>query len=209
MLTQKERKSVDHLYLLLQWTLFSYIGFALGLASAFGISKIWVAQTGKYPSEFLLYALQGVWIGIGQWLVLREEVSNSAWWIPATSIGVLLSHIIEDHSIMMPIVRQYWIWDASNLATSTMISAIAGSLLGIIQWVVLRQWAKYSVVWIPVQGGAKAIATLLYELFFTGAMGTMTGGILAYYGIRGSNAIISALGLIWLLRHPRANVKKE
>jgi hypothetical protein len=206
--TQKDLVNYGHLWLL--WTLVSSMGLSFGLASAFWITEICLALTDKYPSTFLLYAVVGVWIGIMQWLVLRREVSNPALWVPATIIGVLLSQILDDNFLRISFLRQFWIWDMPNVAFKSMISAISGGILGAIQWVVLRRWVHYSIVWVPVRTGGKAIATLIYVFFFTGFWGMRIGGILAYVGINGGiDAAISALGLIWLFQQPRVNGNRE
>lgn len=121
----------------------------------------------------------GALIGLAQWLVLRQMLPRSEWWILASILGWLGSWLIVETglpSIADPIIR------------SVVVGATFGLGLGLAQWVLLQRRVQYALLWLPINVVSWAVG-------LTGIFGaTVTGAVVG-----------AATGLVldWLLRHPR------
>lgn len=77
--------------------------------------------------------VQGIFIGIAQWIVLRRYIPSKSW-IPATTLGWAFSMGVYSKLVYI----NEW------------ISVFALICLGFAQWLVLRKHIKHSWVWILV-----------------------------------------------------------
>lgn len=87
--------------------------------------------------------------GVLQWLVLRPHVPTSRWWMLASAVGAYVAFLLL--SVVV-------------LSNALLIYATAGLLIGIAQWLVLRNRVPRAGWWIAasalgyVAGGAAALA---------------------------------------------------
>jgi hypothetical protein len=87
------------------WVAATVAGWLLGLALIIAIFQaLALFWTDDIANEFLTvnwaFAILGVSIGFGQWLLLRRRLARAAWWIAASMGGwILLSLIVGDGSI--------------------------------------------------------------------------------------------------------------
>lgn len=153
--------------LLLQWVMTTTLGWIIGWA-IFG--ELWIGPV----------------IGVTQWLILRRVVSNSAWWMAGTTVGWVVGSIAIGSGLVLA--------PGPGLFTSLMSGAIAGGLVGVGQWPVLRQWVKLAFLWIPVSAAAWAIA-------FSGLFGSALAGA--------AIGAVTGLLLEWLLRNEAFYIDKD
>jgi hypothetical protein len=136
------------------WTIATFAGFTLatllGIASFLGISALLgcdVRSVGPLPDPCsstyyfvlaLAALLGGAGLGLTQFAILRLfHLPTSAWWIPATSVGLAIPVSLE---IAFPM-------QTSVLAEMSFF-VMLGLSLGIAQWLVLRVRTPRAVIWI-------------------------------------------------------------
>lgn len=60
-------------------------------------SDLGIFQGGHQLPEALIFSFSGLLIGFFQWLVIRKQFTNSAYWIPASFLGWGLGHLVMFH----------------------------------------------------------------------------------------------------------------
>ena len=155
MLTTESRKPGWLLYP--GWVVLS----ALSIPLAWGITLVVISQIEKvigdtiqvggqtritedYLASFVLFPLLFLFTGLLQYLILRHYLPGMGWWIPATALSWLLPFGI------MRLV--YFLLPAGLAVDSTLLNALLialmGSLIGLIQWLVLRKHVRQAGWWI-------------------------------------------------------------
>jgi hypothetical protein len=158
----------------LQWIFVTVSGFL--------ISLYWVEIGFRPEIELYQTLIGGIVIGIAQWLILRQKIDHAWVWIIATGIAWLL--------IGSSLGTMGWIVPRTNLmllrSLYGMIDGIkAGTILGIIQWIVLRRNVFHAWRWIVGNSAAWGIGL---------AMGWGMGAILQ---VRTGLFLGEVAGLIW------------
>lgn len=151
------------------------------------------------PTDFFWFlVMTGLVIGVAQWLVLRRYLPGAGWWILASAFGWFLGSLVlmTTVEIINPIadflesVIRLGIWGSAV----TMI--LYGTVLGAVQWLVLRRHTQRAGWWVlaSVIGGAVggAVGAACSEIPFGSAALT--------YGVAwaGSGAV-TGMVLVWLL----------
>lgn len=148
---------------------------------AFRFLQRWVVVTavGWFLIDFLssssLFLIPLVLIGVGQWLVLRNNLANAGWWAVVTPVGLLLGMMVGG-------VLAGFLQDAMDgipsspfgiapltperttiawLTASGFAGACVGALLGGIQWLVLRGAARSGGLWLLANVTSLALASFL------------------------------------------------
>ena len=117
----------------------------------------------------------GAAIGLAQWLVLRREVSNAGWWILASTVAWLVGWEIVVAGLVVP--------PGVDIISSLITGAVVGLLMGVAQWLVLRQWTQYASLWIlaNVSVWSVSFTGIIGGALFTGVMiGAITGLVLDF-----------------------------
>jgi hypothetical protein len=117
----------------LQWVLASIVGVTIGQV----ISEIFILG-------FELYVIQGLSVGLLQWLVFRSRVSTSGWWILTTTIGFGFGFMVS-----------HWPPDLTYFQY-----VLAWAIAGFIQWLFLRENVSHAGWWIPATTLALSIAVI-------------------------------------------------
>lgn len=126
----------------------------------------------------------GVLVGLAQWVVLRQLVPKAGWWIVLTVFGWLAGVALIVSGVLLA--------SSPNLITSLLAGAVVGALVGLAQWLALRQWVQLAAVWILVNAVAWATA-------FSGFFGSLLAGTVL--------GVFTGLVLDWLLRNaPKPNI---
>jgi hypothetical protein len=60
-------------------------------------SDLGMFQGGPQLPEALIFSFSGLLIGFFQWLVIRKQFANAAYWIPANFLGWGLGHLVMFH----------------------------------------------------------------------------------------------------------------
>jgi hypothetical protein len=136
-----------------------------------------------------VFTLSFTGAGSVQWLLLRRKLERAGWWALVNGLGGFIVAVL--YFALMGVVSE---------ATNEIIhNGVAGAVVGLLQWRILRLQVARAHLWIPativgfvVAGGGAAIVSAVTGLdvgtsgiFGVAAMSAMTGGV-----------------MVWLLRQP-------
>lgn len=98
--------------------------------------------TEDYLTTYILLIVLGVLAGSLQFLLLRNYLPRLGWWIPMTSIGLLLG-LVASRLLFRTLF---------NTLDSTwfeiLMTVLVGGSVGLIQWLMLRQRVRHAGWWI-------------------------------------------------------------
>jgi hypothetical protein len=120
--------AADRLQFITIFTVLTILGWYVG---TYLIRSLTVRITGTFFDSGLV---QGLFIGIAQWIALRRYMPNKLW-ILATVIGWACSQALSGALLL-------------RLEGATL--AIGFICLGFSQWLIIRQFIKYDWIWILV-----------------------------------------------------------
>lgn len=215
------------------WTLANAIGEALGLGTTLLIGILLFARVEPTlgpllgpPAALTLSVaagagIEGVVVGTLQWLVLRRPLPALRWlsWAAATAIGAgiawalgflpstIASFLTTGESTQTG--SGMAMRDISGLASYGLaagLGLVAGSILAVAQWWVLRRFVPHASWWIVANGGAWALGMVLVFLGMnvipTDAMTISTAALLVTFVVVAGGVVgaMQGLALIWLLR---------
>ena len=109
--------------------------------------------------------------GVLQWLVLRPHIPASRWWMLASAVGAYVAFVV------LQVVA---------VGSALLVYAIAGLLMGIPQWFVLRRRVPRAGWWVVasmagyVLGGATALAVGAVLNMLAGDLGPTTANVLSH-----------------------------
>lgn len=212
-----------------RWTLANGLAEMVGLGLSGALFVYFLMNEGRWgvvPSALASIVastlIEGTAVGVAQWRVLRTPLPRlrlRAWWagtaagafvawtlgmLPSTLIG--LSQQAETASAAAMTEPS----QALTLLLAAVLGAVAGPLLGIGQWWVLRKHVARAGWWIPAQSLAWAVGMpIIFQLIDWIAPGafTLTDALLAAGMLFLAGAAVGALHglvLVRLLRHPLA-----
>lgn len=108
------------------WVPASTLGLPVALVIAVGAMRL-----GGIPSPILLGVLFGVVSGILPWLVLRRQLAQAGWWVPAHLLGSLVGGamgIVAFHAVSLIGFYQL-VWAAAGAMFGAGLGAITGITL--------------------------------------------------------------------------------
>ena len=104
-----------------------------------------------YLARFLQSAIALSLVGVGQWLVLRQEVDWAKQWLEMTMIGALISSGLL--MIWLPLRSPLGADSVFGLAfVSIVITILTAAPIMLTQWLVLRQHLAKAHLWLWVNG---------------------------------------------------------
>jgi hypothetical protein len=146
----------------------------------------WIMATtlGWVLGRFLFPNLAAVMIGIGlgifQWLILQHRIGNAWRWIVATAIGWAFGALIIE--FFLPPGQDF------------IAGLLSGVMIGIPQWLILKQEVSWSFWWIMIN----IVAWTTGMAFLPGVM--LTGVIVG---------ALTGIALILLIRFPKPGLSSE
>jgi hypothetical protein len=188
----------------LWWVLASTAGFAVGsivifVGSFVGAMAGWMGRTGAIPGWMVGgVVVAGAAIGIAQWLVLQQQVSQSGRWILASTVGFTVGFIVP---------AAMYIFDAYSVGravSGVVFGAVLGASIGIAQWFALRRHVSRAGWWVLAStvgsavGGA-FLAALVLDLI--GTVSLVLGLAMLVLSLVPYGAITGG-AMVWLLRQP-------
>jgi len=214
-----------------RWVLANAIGEVVGLGASavVGVGLAWTIEKtmGAFGSlamagvMILVGTLEGIVVGIAQWLVLRRPIQNMSWraWVLATAIGAFVAWTLG----MIPSTLMATNADAaaapppemSNVVMhglAALMGAVLGPILGLPQWLVLRRHVQKAGWWVLANAAAWALGM---PVVFVGASSVPPGGFglgVVVVGIvtgASAGAVVGAvhgLALVWLLQSHHVEV---
>jgi hypothetical protein len=186
----------------------SVVHFVLGLdrlndPSSLGGLGAWMPVL----AAVLCGAACGSTIGLGQWLVLRSYLARIGLWVATTiagyaSIGLLplIANVLQpgwsDWAFTLIIAgKMHWLarvdpsWPAASWLPGAITLTMFGAVLGIAQWLVLRNRVDRAGWWIAISAGGWACAAAMS--FLPPVLAVLTSFDLPI--------IVAAAGMVWLL----------
>jgi hypothetical protein len=186
------------------------------LASIVGATSETGASLGVAGALIVLGTLEGLVVGLAQWLVLRRPFPGMRRrsWMLASAAGAfvawalgMLPSTLADVGAAAGEAAPVAISDTMMYALAAAMGAVLGSILGFPQWLALRRHARRAIWWVPANAVAWAVGM---PVVFIGASAPPAGGVpgivmvaLLTAGIAG--AVVGAthgLVLIWLAQPP-------
>jgi len=131
----------------------------------------------------------GLVLGAAQWLVLRQTIPLSGWWIVATSIGLAIGLALS----------VAWTGTSIELRPLIVRAVLTGGMIGVAQWLLLRRHVAMAGLWIVVVAIGWALGWAV-----TRAAGVDLSKDWLVFGASGALAFaaLTGLALLYLLRHP-------
>ncbi len=109
---------------------------------------------------FLPAVAIGIVVGLLQWLVLRSLFRQAGWWVLLSAAGWATG---------------YAVFEALQLDIIVFQGMMIGTVMGLVQWSVLRQWVHRASWWIPISGLGWAVGPILSPLLTGAVVGAVTG----------------------------------
>jgi hypothetical protein len=164
----------------LWWVLASTTGLALGFAGGYAAGFAIGGAISGIASQSVFGAMVGVSFGTTQWLVLRRRVSRAGWWVLATTLGMGVGFALV--RAMTPTVSRMV---GGGPMYGLVNGAIVGTLIGAMQWLVLRWKVSRAGWWVPASALGMAVGL---------ALGQVAGQL--------AGVAMTGIALVWLLRQP-------
>jgi hypothetical protein len=178
----------------LGWTVATALGLIIGYLPA----ALFVDQVDLGIARVIVPLLAGALIGVAQWLVLRNYVTNSAdWvlhlagsWVVGYSLGLLVVDFLGS-SFLGPIL----------------VYILFGLIIAVFQWPVLRREIPHLWVWVLANVIGWTLGAFLSQLAIAGLFGAKPGSpvvtMLVNMAVTGLVAgLITGLALVWIVRKP-------
>jgi hypothetical protein len=153
--------------------------------------------------------LLGAVIGIGQWYVLRRRLDIKwTWWLAATMLGFAIHGLTLGLDVSLLNGGQAGLaGEIGGEQALRSVGLLCGGvvLVGIPQWLVLRQHLPKAGWWILIS----AAALLLASPDRSGGAGSLVGWIAVSMGAGAVYGIVTAFGLFFLLPQPQPQDEEE
>jgi hypothetical protein len=180
------------------WLLANALGGVMGFAGAW---RFFDAQRMLNAVEWIAIEASMAWL---QWVILRQYVKRAHGWMLATLAGQFTMWICK-------LVAVAWLADIppeflQNQVAIQMVIVYAivnGSVIGLLQWFVLRSQVKRAHIWILATIMASVIAGVAWNVPSATAFSEpLQSGLMAQATLSGAiwGAITGGV-LVWLLRH--------
>jgi uncharacterized membrane-anchored protein len=174
----------------LWWLLATLIGIAVGMVIVFlGLSAL-LNNSSQVVYGVVIGGVFGTTVGMSQWVVLRRYFDRVGWWILLTIVGWVVFWVLNIMNLLVPAKRIAFIPDLLNLA-------ILGIILGVLQWLLLRQKIQSAGWWVL----ANIVGTILGSLF-ADAINTALQSDSPIDFLTSSIiwAIITGVSMMWLIK---------
>lgn len=162
------------------------------------------------PTDFFWELIaSGFVVGIAQWVVLRNYIKSSIWWIPTSGLGWILGFflMIFTKDILNPVVDYLTsvsgFWEVFWL--NIIHEPVNFAVFGFAQWLVLRRHFRYAFWWIlastlsgVIRGGVGSYVCAATCKF---GGGSISNGI-----SWAASGVITGILLVWLVNNHRQNL---
>lgn len=171
------------------WVLASTVGGATGFALSMTVLDLLSTQTRLAPEEIVIYGLFWVGMGVGQWFVLRRHIPGAGLWIAASALGGVLT---GGGPVIWP-----------NPPNLVVVYIGMGTLLGALQWLVLRRGVRQAGWWLLASPAGCALGVLavqaLDRVLVRASVSETAGLVIGFGAMSGIAAVVTGGVLVWLL----------
>lgn len=185
----------------LLWVVGTTLGWMLSFILSFIVLGIIIAViTGNPDPEaadlpfapflILMFTIAGSGMGSAQWVLLRRHLEKARRWIPATGLGMSMIGLF------------YFILGGESADTAGVIihNTLAGMVLGVLQWFILRRTIEDSGWWVLASFITYLTGGVLNDLYLQASLG-LDGAVSSFVTVA-FMATISGAVMIYLLRRP-------
>jgi hypothetical protein len=176
----------------MQWWLASVAGIGLGIAVSMGIVLLVHNLVGGLAEDrvpTMLFLSAG--IGLAQWFVLRRRLRGAGWWVPASIAGWTVGDLLARR---LNLLMRSAAGMATDFGGGALVQALCtGTLLGVLQWLVLRRSLPRTGWWIVAAVAGPSILPLV--------MGGPLRNLAELLSFAVVAPSLTGLVLVWLLRH--------
>jgi len=198
-----------------QWILANALGELVGLGATFAIGFGLFSGLADTPGigAALLSAglmtttgvLEGGVVGYAQWLVLRKAIPSIGWrpWVIATIIGAVIAWFFGSIPMTLMSLSQLTTSTPASEPTQTVVlllaagmGLIAGAILSVVQWRVLRKQVRKAWLWLPANALAWAagMPIIFAAVDLAQLAGSIAGSLIVMAaGITLAGAIVGAI----------------
>jgi len=150
----------------LWWAVAGALGW--GLSSPLGALLQASPLPRVYPPDAVPpLVVQGLALGLAQWLIVRRYMPRAGWWAPATIIGVVLIVVVTIVAYETQDPRNIWLkYESGGL--------LEGLVLGVAQWLVLRQHVRRAGWWV-IASAIGWLAVAFVGVLITASIARMIG----------------------------------
>ncbi|XGV97910.1 MAG: hypothetical protein ACAF41_03045 [Leptolyngbya sp. BL-A-14] len=203
------------------WTLWEWWVGVMAIAELIGLGIVFIAGaiinalgTESAVAVFHITGLlEGLVLGMAQWLVLHRYVKHIKAWVVVTAIAVMIAWLIglQISALMVfPMILNTTLTAAMKAQTLLkgvfLLGAWVGAVLGFAQWLVLRAHIHRAALWIAANALAWAlglvVAFMMVSMIHTSPFSLATAFAGAATGLI-TGAVIGAItgvALLWLLK---------
>ena len=211
------------------WLAATVVGWAVGFAVSSFFGLLLLLAIGRAVG--LVFGLPvaiaggGMAVGVAQWLLLRRRVvPQGRWWLLASIVGWALNLFIFMPLIGGPFLAGLGAPEALDAgamaATGILVGGVAGTVVGVLQWLVMRRHFSGAFLWVLASSIAWALCLLLFlplivGVFFAAVQTvqfTIVALVLVFVAVVGAGAVggcITGLALLRLLRRPLSSADKS
>ncbi len=174
----------------LWWVLATTVGLGVGFSSVNPMRSA-TFEAGGIMDKLVFGAVAGASVGIAQWLVLRGQVSQTGWWVLASTVGLAVGFGVTD--VMTAGVIERAPFAVGEVVTFAVAGGVMGASVGIAQQLVLRRQVSQTGRWVWASSVGLAMGvgvnqalplTVVAEVGWA-VYGAITGSILVLF-LRGS-----------------------
>jgi hypothetical protein len=162
-------------WIVVEWATAYGIGLLVIIAATKLVATMWSSGRGGTDfilQSFALYVVAGLVIGVTQWLLLRDRLRITRFWILLSAAALTVPAL----GIFVPGLQIYAFYFVLLAPRVSGAFTVIGAWLGFVQWVVLRHHVARAFVWIP----ATALAWSAGYLYVTSwRISLVTVGVLA------------------------------
>jgi hypothetical protein len=177
----------------LQWVALTVLGLIGGLALALPLGVPIFAVLGAMAGTPIVLGLVGLSLGTAQWPIIRRHMASSGWWVVASTLGLaigLTAGVILVEQIGRAMiggqVNFRMLGIAGRAASFGTIGLLAGTALGLAQWLVLRRHVPGCGQWVRINswslGVGLACGSLLADVFVAKSGSLASAAILLVIG---------------------------
>jgi hypothetical protein len=185
----------------LTWLFATLLGVVAGFTVFFGVMAGLGESMGVIPdfaASLILTGCLGSVIALAQWFILRRYVQRSAVWVALTLLGFLVAS-----PVLLSMSGGFG--PGITLRASIGMTAALGGALGVAQWIALYRKVRRSALWIGISLMSWILAGLVGSTLKT--LSWQMGPILYWLGTLFVGAVLSAIGMMWLLKQDNPPAK--
>jgi hypothetical protein len=178
---------------------------ALGLIIGYLPSSLLINQLDLGLVRVIVPLLAGVLIGLAQWLVLRNYVTESSDWVLHLAASWVLGYTLG--LLVVDLL-------AGSFMGAVLGYALFGVIIALFQWPVLHREIPRIWVWVLANVVGWVLGAVLSQLVLGALFGNNPGSPLAFtvvnMAVTGLVAgLITGLALVWIVREPEQPIYTE